>query len=153
MSIPATKRDFATCFVLRHLEPALQPLIGFSQSFRHYPYIRNDWHKIGIPLPTRHNVGMDMLIYASSSYLPAIYTYIKAGGITYFPQKLDAPADYLKVLVELLFRQLLQVSYVSVGSYHQVTGIIRIAIHDNEVFVSPVQDIISSILIIFRLFA
>jgi len=42
-----------------------------------------------------------MPFYASSSYLPHIYAYVKAAGVIHLLQELDTSANYLKMLVKL----------------------------------------------------
>jgi hypothetical protein len=56
------------------------------------------------------------------------------------------------VLVALFSRHFLQVSYMPVGGYQQVTGAIRIAIHDDEVLTSPKQDIVCRVTILSGFF-
>ena len=80
-----------------------------------------------------------------------VYANIKAAGIEHLPQNLEAPTNYLIVLVKLFVTQLFQISYVPVRSYHQVPRVIGIAVHNDEVFVSPIQDVVQNIIAFFRL--
>ena len=75
-----------------------------------------------------------MVVYPRPSHPSHIYTDIKAAGVKYLPQDLEASANYFKVLMKLIIGHLLQAGNMAVGGYHQVTGVIGIAIEHDEAF-------------------
>jgi hypothetical protein len=85
---------------------------------------------------------MKMVVYSGSSYLSHVDTYVEAAGIKHLLQNLYALANHIEMLVTLLTGQQIHAGYMPVRNYHQVTGIIGIAIHNDKVIFSPIQDIV-----------
>jgi len=138
---------------LKDSEFPFQLLIGLGQGFRHYSDIRQNGHNVGVTLPPRHDVGMKMVLDARPGYPAQICPDVKAAGVKCLPQHTDSPADNLEVLVSLRPGKLLQTGYMPVRGYHQVSGVIGIAVQNDEVMLAPIQYMVGIIIIFCRLVA
>jgi hypothetical protein len=93
-------------------------------------------------------MGMDMVGNAGPGHQAQVHPDVKTGGIEYLPQYGQASPDYLIMLIQLRVIELLRAVHVAVGGYHQVSGIIRIAVHDDKVMLAPEKYIIIGVIIL-----
>ena len=81
-------------------------------------------------------------------YFAHVCSQVETGGIENLPQDFNTTTDNFNMLVEFLGSQVIQIGCVAEGHNQEMTGVIGISIHNNEVFITPVQYVIGVIIIL-----
>jgi hypothetical protein len=93
-------------------------------------------------------MGVDVPLYASSSHSAYVYADIETTRVKYLLQDFDTSTNYLKVLMKLFRGQSFEAGNMPIRGYHQMPWIIGIAIQNDEVFASSIQNIVLSIIVL-----
>lgn len=104
----------------------------------HYAGVLHDGHEIGVPLPARDDMEMQVLLYARSRRLPHVQADVETLRVHALPHYPAALARQGHRLGKLGIRKVLNYLGVLVWDDHQMAVVVRVLVHYDEVLAPPV---------------
>ena len=119
--------------------------------FRNDPRLSKQRHKIGVAIPSWHNVQVDVALNPRAADSSEVHTDVKALGAHRFPEYPNPEIGQPEKVKGHLIRKLFQCFHVAVRSHQQVAAVIRKQVHDDKPVTPPMEEEIGLVTTLTRL--
>ena len=115
-------------------------LIGVPEISGHDFGIGQNRHEVGIPIPARHDMQVNMISNAGSCNCPLIDTHIETMWRERCSYRGEATLRGRHDIRQCWWVELFDGGYMLIGGNHEVAVVIRVDIHQNEAEIASVQQ-------------